>query len=1771
MANPVEEAIYRLRSEGKEEADALKASVDALAASEERLAATNQKVAGSNQTVTMSEEKVTRATRTRADSMDRLLGRLDPRVRAEQQLQATLAQINRFEEEGIGSVAQRAQAVAAATNRYADAMQRIKGTKAEGTFLAAGNAAKLSAFQVQNLTFQLNDIATMLASGQSPFVLLMQQGMQIAQIFGPGVGVAGALKATGGALMSFIANPLTLTVIGIAAAAGAVKLFFDAISSGGRDAEGTLKNQEELVKRIKDRFGEADGAAKRYQETLASLQFSQRGVAEDLAKLLKAQLQPLRNLDLGIGSGAARQYADDQMQAMFEATAKFVDEIRAGRGDVLAFNKQIEELANSDPADKALQKYARRLREATSEATKTAEAIRALSSSMLANMDVAGRLASHSALAQQDMANYAKFANEQRVTLERLNAAHAAELAAIGAKSPAQKQAAAEAQERISLLGQEITAEEKAARIANAGAKARAQAEYEISEALRQRVMGMDESVAAAELEIQKLGMTAGGAARLTTAFQLLTAAKKAAIESGTVVSEAEIAKIMETAEAIGELTDKLTRLGIARDLAFEHGLIGLTPEDVAIAQRLRALYGDDITAALNSAEAAAIRLDNRLKLMRDIAYERGLIGLTDKEVAIAQRLRNIYGDDIPAALNSAEAEALRLNDRMKEIADAAKSVRDSFQGAIEGVFSGGIRTAGEFLDKITGGIANAFAKLAAQRLTDKLFGGALAPVDAAGNRVAVALTGAATKVQAATPPLNTAASSLNSAATNLKSAATALTAAGGGLGTGMAPGGWTVGAVGAGGILAQGAAAAKFNLAAAAQAIKNIESSGGNYGVMGSVTRSGDRAYGAYQVMGNNIREWTKAALGFSMSSQEFLRSQDAQDKVFAHRFGILVEKYGNVADAASAWFTGGPLKTGANKADMHGTTGSVYVDRFMRDYNKGGPAPAATAYVANDNVATPSVNIAAVGGTAVSSPAEIGGLTPTSPVGGTLTKLGSVLSSPLFQQAVSGFSMGYQSQSPVMGGLGGAFSGLLAGGPVGALVGGVTGIIGGIFGKSRAQREEEERAKAAWKAMAEEVAAFSDELRGKVTGTLGDTIRAAEARFNKYKEAAEAAGEGTGKLARELDQFRKRSIREFRDDLPAIRKSLRSGLGDDDPFRKAAQGIEALRKELLGLVADAKLAGANVGRVKGDARDLVLAQIGGGRELSEYEAEVRRIKGTKEAAIDLLVELGMKEKKARQAVNAQIKLAIEAAQEIINERRLGFQDRVFAAMNDLDTLEGQLAAFDRQAQRERERELKAGGEAMADLEKALAAERLRIQEDFNKRAIEEARRAQDELNRSARSIAEYINDLLAGPGSTLSPQDRFNAAQIAYNEQLALAQGGNAQALAGIAKFAENLRTAAREMFASGPQYQDIQNQIIQQLTNLPAFAQTDDPVVLKLTDAITAITGITAAVNLMRTSITDALAAGPAATAAALAPHFDSIDIDVSGGITLAEMQTALGTTNARLLSIFQELDTNGDGQITKLELIAARTLATQTNTTGVAKDKTLGGVAKDATLTGVNGLKGINDKVNGVAKDETLTSDSKGPKWAKNTALATVAFAKAVAPWIPLMAYRLWEISDGVHKKGVIRGEDRALFASKAKTKTTKLSIAGWQAQGGVIGGYEPGGIVGNGIWNVDSVRARYAGGGDIMLAGGEFVTRAPSVNAMTMPILDAINRTGRAPMPDMTPNFQMLARVMLAASRAQIEALSSEVAMLRAAVARGNDNVARAVREKPVAKPQPKVA
>lgn len=121
-----------------------------------------------------------------------------------------------------------------------------------------------------------------------------------------------------------------------------------------------------------------------------------------------------------------------------------------------------------------------------------------------------------------------------------------------------------------------------------------------------------------AEAAAVDLGTAAREKSRL--AAQLETLAKQANAAAGlgeNVVTQQQRDRINEVADAYGKAAQGLEKAKIASDISFNSQTAFMSPEDVSIAQQLKGLYGNDVPAALASTEAAAIRANNA---MREIA-----------------------------------------------------------------------------------------------------------------------------------------------------------------------------------------------------------------------------------------------------------------------------------------------------------------------------------------------------------------------------------------------------------------------------------------------------------------------------------------------------------------------------------------------------------------------------------------------------------------------------------------------------------------------------------------------------------------------------------------------------------------------------------------------------------------------------------------------------------------------------------------------------------------------------------------------------------------------------------------------------------------------------------------------------------------------------------------------------------------------------------------------------------------------------------------------
>lgn len=90
-------------------------------------------------------------------------------------------------------------------------------------------------------------------------------------------------------------------------------------------------------------------------------------------------------------------------------------------------------------------------------------------------------------------------------------------------------------------------------------------------------------------------------------------------------------------------------------------------------------------------------------------------------------------------------------------------------------------------------------------------------------------------------------------------------------------------------------------------------------------------------------------------------------------------------------------------------------------------------------------------------------------------------------------------------------------------------------------------------------------------------------------------------------------------------------------------------------------------------------------------------------------------------------------------------------------------------------------------------------------------------DITDSIKTISQYLESLQVGSNSILSPEQQLAAAQSQFNRQLGLAQGGNADAIASITKYADTLLGQAKSFYASSDGYAAIYQAVTAALSGL------------------------------------------------------------------------------------------------------------------------------------------------------------------------------------------------------------------------------------------------------------------------------------------------------------------------------------------------------------------
>lgn len=135
--------------------------------------------------------------------------------------------------------------------RLKEELARIRGNGGKplkNPFDPLAKGAKSATGHTANLTAQLNDIGVMLAAGQSPLQLAMQQGTQVNQVFAQLGGGRQALTALAGAFTSMI-NPLSLATIGIIAGGAALLQWAQAAFGASEEAAKLAEKMAEVQER----------------------------------------------------------------------------------------------------------------------------------------------------------------------------------------------------------------------------------------------------------------------------------------------------------------------------------------------------------------------------------------------------------------------------------------------------------------------------------------------------------------------------------------------------------------------------------------------------------------------------------------------------------------------------------------------------------------------------------------------------------------------------------------------------------------------------------------------------------------------------------------------------------------------------------------------------------------------------------------------------------------------------------------------------------------------------------------------------------------------------------------------------------------------------------------------------------------------------------------------------------------------------------------------------------------------------------------------------------------------------------------------------------------------------------------------------------------------------------------------------------------------------------------------------------------------------------
>jgi hypothetical protein len=356
------------------------------------------------------------------------------------------------------------------------------------------------ASQTGNIAAQFQDIAVQLQGGQSPFLIAMQQGTQLSAVLSQAKSPIAALSA---AFVQMV-NPISLATIATIALGGAAVQYLGSILNDGKNATDVIKEQNDVIRRVAENWGDAVPALKAYVDQLDraseinDINKAYDARVTDTFAELRSEIEAINDGFSDVTVSLQQAGAEDvEIQSLRNAFRALREEVANGTADADDLEAMLALIAGTSGADTipalvSLQAILRGLSAEFSTAAGAAARLRAEQAAL-------GNPLSRDSGAATDQGQQAAFLLEQRrvngLTSEQLALEN--EIARAKAEYSRENDDAVLSDERALEIAQErIAAEERRSQI-GAGGKD--------SDREREAVLDL---IAALEYEQSTLGMT---------------------------------------------------------------------------------------------------------------------------------------------------------------------------------------------------------------------------------------------------------------------------------------------------------------------------------------------------------------------------------------------------------------------------------------------------------------------------------------------------------------------------------------------------------------------------------------------------------------------------------------------------------------------------------------------------------------------------------------------------------------------------------------------------------------------------------------------------------------------------------------------------------------------------------------------------------------------------------------------------------------------------------------------------------------------------------------------------------------------------------------------------------------------------------------------------------------------------------------------------------------------------------------------------------------